>query len=134
MFEGEVTAAGAAFIGFLVGIHFGIHEEAVLEIVYADLGRLRICDRAKMAGNLEATLVRFLDRGLHFLASYVFVGLEGSDAPVGPVRHSLARVLRPGELPHLQTVILAGLPFQKRTGDIQMWARELAGFDGLLEP
>ena len=134
MFEGEVTSAGAASIGLLVGIELGIHEEPMLEIVYADLDRLRISDRTEMAGNLQATFVRFLDRGPHFFTSYMLVCLEGSDAPVRPISHSLARILRPGELPHLETVILAGLPFQKRTGDIQMWARELAGFDGLLEP
>src|SRR5438874_13477104 len=83
--KGEVTSAGAAFIGLLVGIHFGIDEEAVFEIVDADLGRLRISDRTEMAGNLQSTLVRFLDRGLHFLASYILVRLAGSDAAVGPV-------------------------------------------------
>ena len=85
MFEGEVTSAGAASIGLLVGIELGIHEEPMLEIVYADLDRLRISDRTEMAGNLQATFVRFLDRGPHFFTSYMLVCLEGSDAPVRPI-------------------------------------------------
>ena len=133
MFEGEVTSAGAASIGLLVGIELGIREEAVLEIVYADLDRLRISDRTEMAGNLQATFVRFLDRGPHFFTSYMLVCLEGSDAPVRPISHSLARILRPGELPHLEILVIAGFPFQKRTGDIQVRARDEAGFNGLLE-
>ena len=53
-----------AFVRLLARIELGVDEEAVLEIVDAQRHRLRIGDRAQMAGNLQIAPVRLVDRRL----------------------------------------------------------------------
>src|SRR5258708_11391857 len=130
--ERVVTSTGAARVGFLVGVQLGIYEESVLEIVYADLRRFLISDRAQMARDLEAPLVRLLDRGAQFLTGDVLVGLERGRAAIRPVGHGLTCILRSGDLMHLEISIIAG-PVQIGAGDVQMWARNNAALDVLLE-
>ena len=126
------AAALGTLVGLLVGIELRVHEEAVLQIVDAERRSLRIRYRAKMAGDLEAALVRLFDRRLKLVARDVHVGLEGSDTLVGPVVHQLARVFGAGELVHLHEQV--GLrALQIRTGDIDVRSGHQAGVDHLLQ-
>jgi len=65
-----------AFARFLVGEKLGVHNQAVLEIVYSDRSRFAETDRAQVAGHLDAAgMSGFHGRG-QFRRRYVHVGLE----------------------------------------------------------
>jgi len=62
--EGGIAGGARAIIGRLAGVELGVDEEAVLEVVDAELGGFGIGDGAEVAGELEAVLVGFIDGGL----------------------------------------------------------------------
>ena len=74
----------AGRVGLLAGVELGVDEEAVLEVVDAELDGFGIGDGAEVAGDFDAAPVGFVDRGLELGARDVHVGLEGGDALVGP--------------------------------------------------
>ena len=55
-------ALAGALVRLLVGDEIGRGEEAVLEVVDAEVRGFGVGDRAQVAGDLEAALVRLLDR------------------------------------------------------------------------
>ena len=82
-----------AGVGLLVGHEIGRREEAVLEVVDAEVGGFGVGHRAEMAGDLHAALVRFVDRRAELAARDLHVGLERRRALVGPVRDLPARIV-----------------------------------------
>ena len=77
-------AGARADVGLLAGVELGVDEEAVLEVVDAELGGFGIGDGAEVAGELEAELVGLVDGGLELGAGDVHVGLEAGGALRGP--------------------------------------------------
>ena len=86
-------SAGGADVRLLAGVETGVDEEAVLEVVDAEFGRLLVGDGAEMTGDLQSVRVRCVDGGLQFGARDVHVRLERGDALVDPVFDGLARVV-----------------------------------------
>src|SRR5260370_24399262 len=119
--ERVVTSTVAAGVWFLPRVQLGIDEESVLEIVDPNLRSFRIGDRAQMAGNLESALVCLADRGAQLVTGDVFVCLERGHSPIRPVRNSLAGILWPGQLAHLEVRVIAG-SFPIGSRHVQVWS------------
>src|SRR5262249_4535144 len=129
--ERVVALAGAARVRLLPGVHLGVREESVLEVVDSGLDRFGIRDGAEMPGYLEAALVRLADGGAQFLARAVLVGLEGRGAPLRPVCDRLPGILGTGQLADLEV----GNPgsVEVGTGDVEMRSGNGAALDGALQ-
>ena len=68
--NGLLPAALAwAHVGLLVGDEVGRRQEPVLEVVDAELRGLGVGHRAEVAGDLQAALVRLVDRRAQLLAA-----------------------------------------------------------------
>ena len=67
----------------------------MLEIVDADLRRFAITDRAKMSGDFQPALVRFLYHSAQLGAADVHINLERGGTLIGPEVHHAARVVGP---------------------------------------
>ena len=66
--------------GLLVGKEFGIHHQAVLQVVNAQRGRFAKSDRAQMPRNFRAALVSRRNGSSQFIVSDEHVGFEVIDA------------------------------------------------------
>ena len=125
-----VSAARGAGIGLFVRGLRGILGESVLQVVDADLDRLRISDRAEMARNFETALVCLADGSAQFVTRDVRVCLERRHAAIRPKGDSLPGILGAQELGHLETT--AG-PIEIRARDIEMRTGQKPRVDGALE-
>ena len=71
--EGGSAGAAGADVGLLAGVELRVHEEAVLEVVDAELGGFGIGDGAEVTGDFEAAFVSFVDGGLELGAKVMFM-------------------------------------------------------------
>ena len=129
--EGGAADGWGADVGLLVGVELRVDEEAVLEVVDAELGGLGVGDGAEVAGELEAVLVGLVDGGLELGAGDVHVGLEGGGSLGGPEVDGGAGVFGIAELVHLDEGGAGALEVGR--GDVHVGAGEFAGVDLLLE-
>ena len=83
--EGWIAGGAGADVGLLAGIVLGVDEEAVFEIVDADLGGFGVGDGAEVAGDFEVVGVGGVDGGFEFGAGDVHVGLVAGCALCGPL-------------------------------------------------
>ena len=118
-----VAFALTADIRLLVGVKLRVDEKAMLQIIDAKFRRLFVGHGAEMPGHFDAALVGRIDRGLKLGARDVHVRLERSHSAIGPVLHGLPRIVRSGQVRHLEKVALRALEI--RPGDIQMRAGKL---------
>ena len=70
-------------------------EEAVLEVVDAQLGGFRVGHRTEVAGDFQAALVRFVDRRTLAARADLHVGLELRRPLARPVGHLPPSLVRP---------------------------------------
>src|SRR5262245_49793446 len=87
--EGVIAATIAAFV------ELRIDEEAVLQTVNTDLGRLLIRDRAQVSQYLHAPLVRLADHRLQLRTRDVYVRLDGGHPMVRPKVHRRTAIVGP---------------------------------------
>ena len=125
--EGWVAGGAGAEVGLLAGIVLRVDEEAVLEIVDADLDGFGIGDGAEVAGDFEAVLVGGVDGGFELGAGDVHVGLVAGDSLRGPVVDEGAGVVGAGEVVHLDEGAVGA--FEVGSGDVHVRAGEVAGVD-----
>jgi len=91
-----------AHVGLLVGHEVRGGEETVFEVVDSQIRRFAVGNRAEVTGDLQPSLVRFLNRRAELVTADVHVGLERRRALVSPVVHLTPRVVGPFHVPHLR--------------------------------
>src|SRR5207247_9068230 len=116
-----------AEVGLFGRVVLRVDEEAVLEIVDADLDGLGIGDGAEMAGDFEVVRVGGVDGGLQFGSGDVHVGLVAGGALPCPVVDEVAGVVGAGEVVHLDEGAVG--TFEVGCGDVHVGAGEMAGVD-----
>src|SRR3954463_6339175 len=90
--------AVGTLVELLARIELRVDEEAMLQIIDPQLDRFGIRHRTQMAGDLQMSPMRLLDRGLKVGAGDVHVCLEAIHALVGPEGNLLSRVLGRSDL------------------------------------
>ena len=116
---------------FLVREKLRVHDQAMLQVVDSQGGRLTKPDGTEMAGYLDAVRVgRFRSRA-QFFRRDVHVRLERSHALRDPEFHGTARILGILELMHLQRE--RSLPFEIRPRDLNFWPGHFAVVNAALE-
>src|SRR5436190_11719751 len=99
----------------------------MLQIIDPQLDRFGIRHRTQMAGDLQMSPMRLLDRGLKVGAGDVHVCLEAIHALVGPEGNLLSRVLGRSDLVGLDEE--GSWSLQIRAGHIEMRANQMARVD-----
>ena len=61
--QAGIHRGARTFVRLFVGHELGIRQQAVLEIIDADLSRFAITDRTKMAADFQSALVSFFHGG-----------------------------------------------------------------------
>src|SRR5271155_2236 len=84
-----------------------------------------------MSGDLNSTFVCRFNRGLQFGAGNVHVRFERGHAEVGPIVDHLARLVRTGQLMHLDEIAVGA--FEIWPGHVDMRTGELAFIDVVLQ-
>src|SRR5271170_291371 len=125
--EGGVAVGAGAEVRLLAGVVLRVDEEAVLEVVDADLGGLGVGDGAEVAGDFDVVCVRGVDCGFELGAGDVHVGLVAGDALRGPVVDECAGVVGAGEVVHLDEGAVGA--FEVGSGDVHVRAGEMTGVD-----
>src|SRR5215471_11294260 len=80
--------------GFLARIEFGVHYQAMFEVIYPNRRRFFESDRAQVAGHLDSVFMRCFDGGSQLVRSYMHVGLERLRAFRYPIVDGAAGVVR----------------------------------------
>ena len=103
----------------------------MLQVIDADGGGFAEPDRAEMARDFDALLVRLVDRGLQFGARDVHVRLERRNADGCPVIDQANGVFRAAELMHLRAD--RARAFEIRPGNEHVRTGHAAGVDKTLD-
>src|SRR5579859_33205 len=124
---GMIVRRRGADVGLLGGIEFLVHDDAVLEVIHAQVGSFRETYGAQMPGDFDAAGVSRFDRRAELRTRYMHVGLEGSNALVDPVVHKPNGVVGVFELVELRCERPSALEI--RSGDMHLWTGNLSRVD-----
>ena len=120
-----------AHVRLLTGEELCVNEDAVLKVINAERGGLAEADRAEVGRDLDAALVRLVNRRAQLCAVDVHVGFERGDALVGPLSDHAARVVGACEDVELRGEGASAV--EVRAGDVDARAGDAAVVDHLLD-
>ncbi len=128
---GMIVRGRRADVWLFGGIELLVYDDAVLEVIQAQVSCLRKAHRTQVPGHLDAACVRRFHCRAELRARDVHVGFERSDSRIDPIVHQLDSLFRIFELVELRSEGTHALEIG--SGNVQLGPRDLSRVDQFLQ-